>query len=234
MTKLVRNEFKKINKFKIFCGNLLFVLAVYLINKLDYSKDSIYSFIPFVMIFISIYYSGIISNEIENGSIRFYLTKPYKRWKIYLSKYITILISSIISLLIILLSFYFIYGDIDKAYIVKYIKYSCPILVLCSIIIFNSTIIKNTSIALGINIFIIVFGVMISEILFGLELTFIEYSFLPYMDFTIFNNMSVVESINNEFSVNLSIKSGIYINLLYSLILYLLGNIIFVYKDIKN
>ena len=107
-------------------------------------------------------------------------------------------------------------------------------ILMVNIVVFNSVIIRNTSISVGINIFFIIFGILISQILFGLKLTFFQYTFLPYLDYSIFDDLLTVESINNEFNISLSLKNGIIINIIYSIIFYILGNLLFIKKDINN
>ncbi len=231
MIKLIKNEIIKFGFIKIILIQILFIFIAILFYKFDYDVSIIYKYIPFVSIFSSIFFSGSINSEIDNGTFRYYLTKPYKRWKVYLSKCIFILIFNIIILLTILLISSILYIDIN---IEKYIIYSIPSILTSSLIVFNSTIIKNTSICVGINIFLLIFGIAVSQILFGLNFTYVEYTFLPYFDFSIFDDMSVINSINFEFNVNLSIRNGIIINIVYSVIFYIIGNFIFIKKDIKN
>lgn len=234
MIKLIINEFIKFGKTKILLTQILFIIVTIVLYKLNYTKEIIYSYIPFVSIIISILFSGIINKEIEDGTLRYYLTKPFKRWKIYLSKSILTFIFSIIILITILLTFIFLYKSIELSYILKFIKYSIPMILMVNIVVFNSVIIRNTSISVGINIFFIIFGILISQILFGLKLTFFQYTFLPYLDYSIFDDLLTVESINNEFNISLSLKNGIIINIIYSIIFYILGNLLFIKKDINN
>jgi ABC-type transport system involved in multi-copper enzyme maturation permease subunit len=93
MIKLINNEFKKIGFFKLCFPFIIFLIVIILIFEVtDDMKNTIDNLIPFVGIMVSIIFSGIISNEIENGTIRFYLTKPISRNKIFQSKFITIII----------------------------------------------------------------------------------------------------------------------------------------------
>ncbi|MGM9877787.1 MAG: ABC transporter permease subunit [Bacilli bacterium] len=234
MIKLINNEFIKLGKNKLIFIQIIFILIILLLYKLDYSKEIIYNYIPFVEIAISILYSGIISKEIDDGTIRYYLTKPFKRWKIYLSKYITMIISAIIILVTILIMFIVLYKNIDFEFIIKYLKHSIPLLLCCSIILFTSVIIKNTSVCASINIFLIIFGIVISQILFGLNILIVEYTFLPYLDFSIFNDLLTIENINLEFNTGLSLYKAIIIDIFYTILFYILGNILFIKKDIKN
>ena len=93
MIKLIKNEFKKVGGFKIGVSFAIFLIISILIYEFTNDmRNTIYKLIPFVGIMTSILFSGIISNEIENGTFRFYLTKPISRTKIYQSKILTIII----------------------------------------------------------------------------------------------------------------------------------------------
>ena len=77
MIKLIINEFIKFGKTKILLTQILFIIVTIVLYKLNYTKEIIYSYIPFVSIIISILFSGIINKEIEDGTLRYYLTKPF-------------------------------------------------------------------------------------------------------------------------------------------------------------
>ena len=84
MVNLVINEIRKTKIINIIFILVLYIISLILINK--YSNNSIYdmsySLIPFIGIFLCLLFSGTICLEIDNGSMRYYLTKPFKRYKI--------------------------------------------------------------------------------------------------------------------------------------------------------
>ena len=80
--------------------------------------------IPFICIINSILFGGIISSEIENGNFRYYLTKPYKRWKIYLSKLIMIIIYTSLTILLIIFMCCLLEFNINKLFISQF-KLKC-------------------------------------------------------------------------------------------------------------
>ena len=75
---------------------------------------------------------------------------------------------------------------------------------------------------------------MIAQILFGIKVTFIEYTFLPYLDFSIFNDQVYLEEMNSELGVNLSLNRGLIIDFIFTLIFLVIGIYKFSKKDIKN
>ena len=204
MIKLINNEFKKIGPLKLSIPFVIFLIVIILIYEFnDNMKNTIFNLIPFIGIMMSIIFSGIISNEIENGTIRFYLTKPVSRNNIFKSKFLTIIIYQIMLLLFILFVYSVLCKDIDRTYIIKYVKYYSPLLLISSLIILFSVLFRNTSITVGLSIFIIVFGGLITQLLLDIKLTQIEFTFLPYMDFTLFDNNEGLKLLNETYKINL-------------------------------
>ena len=234
--KLINNELIKIGKWKIILSNLIFLTIILIIVKVnDYNViDTSYRLIPFIGVLMCIIFGGTISQEIDNGTLRYYLTKPIKRWKIYLSKLISMHIYLILVLSFIMIVYLIIMKEFDKEFIILFIKESSSLFLLSSIILFISTIFRNTSISVGMSIFIVVFSSILVQILFGLELTFFEYTFLPYMDFNIISDKASLDVMNKELGIHLSINKGVVINIIYMFVIYCIGNYIFTKKDIMN
>ena len=95
MMNLIKNEFIKLGFKKQFISFIVLTIIIiinYFINNEKISMDNILTLISFIGIIISILFSGIISEEIDSGTFRFYLTKPVSRTKIYISKLLTIII----------------------------------------------------------------------------------------------------------------------------------------------
>ena len=235
MIKLINNEFKKVGILKLSIPFVIFLIVIIIIYEFnDNMKNTIFSLIPFIGIMISIIFSGIVSNEIDNGTIRFYLTKPVSRINILKSKFLTIVIYQIILLSFILFIYSVLCKDIDRTYIIKYVKYCSPLLLISSVIILFSILFKNTSITVGLSIFIIVFGGLITQLLLDINVTQIEFTFFPYMDFTLFDDSETLKLLNQTYKINLSVKKGIIINLISTIIFYKIGEFIFNKKVIKK
>ena len=130
--------------------------------------------------------------------------------------------------------FVLIIRNFESKILFKYLMYTIPLYLLNSIIIFVSTIIRNTAIVVSICIFLLVFSLVIVQILFGLNIKIIEYSILPYLDFSIFNDKNSLDDINMSFDVSLYLKKGIIVDTFNMIFVYLLGSFIFNNKDIKN
>lgn len=235
MIKLVINEFKKIGLLKLTLSFIVFLTIIVIIYEFnDDMKNTIYNLIPFVGIMTSVLFSGIISNEIENGTFRFYLTKPISRKKIYQSKILTIMVYTSCLLGFIFYVYSILCQNIDKYDFVKFVKYSSSLLIINSVIILLSTLIRNTSLTVGITISLLTFGLLITQLLLDIKLSIVQYSFLPYLDFNIFSDKETIMQMNKLYNIKLSIKNGIIINSVYTYLFYLIGNNLFIKKDIKN
>lgn len=236
MIRLIKNEFKKVKKSKLFFSQILLVISLILINK--YSKQNIlklsFNLIPFIGVFLCIFYGGTISGEIENGSFRFYLTKPFKRWKILLSKYLCMFIYVIVTIIIIILCSLIINNKIDYNYLINFMKHCFPLFFMISFVIYLSCKFKNQSVCVGLSILILAFSLIISQLFFGFNINIVEYTFLPYLDFSIFDDPLVLNKMNNDLNINLSMNKGIIIDTIYMILFYILANRKFIKKDIKN
>lgn len=236
MISLIKNEYIKIGKYKILIMFGIFLIIICFIYKFNNRIDALnnsFELIPFIGVSACVLFSGIISLEYTNGNLRYYLTKPIKRSKIYLSKILAIyLYMFLLMIYIIIINLIFI-KKIDTAYIFDFILYCFPLLTIGMYIILLSTLFKNTSLVVGINMFTLIFSFLISQILLGYGLNFIEYTTLPYLEFNLFNGKDVIYKINQDLGCNLNIKTGIIIDTFYLIVYYLIGNKLFKIKDIR-
>lgn len=236
MIKIINNEFIKVKRSKLLLSQIVFLIIICIIKKYSnkFLLDSIYSLIPFIGMMTCIIYSGTICGEIENGTIKYYLTKPYKRWKIYLAKLLCIYLYLTLTILIIIAFSFLITNFFELKYIIKYFVYSIPNYFIATFSLYLSAKFKNQSLCVGISIFVLSFSLIISQILFGYKFNIIEYTFLPYLDFSIFKDKRAIDMMNRELNINLNINKAIVMNAIYTIIFYFVGNYKFNKKDIKN
>lgn len=83
-----------------------------------------------------------------------------------------------------------------------------------------STIYLNTALAVSISLALAVGGMTVFSFMVPF-ISFLEYSFLPYLDFTIFNNKINILLFNIENNINLSVKRGVVILCFYATLFYL-------------
>lgn len=242
MINLIVNEFKKLSiiKLVIMCVIIIITFAIIvLINKESSSFKTIYSVIPFLGILCTLIAGSIVSNEYNNGTFNIYLSKPYKRYKILLSKLLCVYIIIILFLILSIVSYtlfmsIYISVHIYIKEIIKCFVYTIPLFFISTFAFFLSTITKSSSLSCGISTFIYLFGSIISQLFFGINFNIIEYSFLPYLDFTIFENINELKVMNELLNINLTLNRGIIILVINIIILYLISNFIFIKRDISN
>lgn len=236
MINLIKNEFYKIKISKIIISYMFYIILLLLMNK--YSDKSVeelsFNIIPFIGIFICLFWGGTISNEIEKGTFRFYLTKPVSRHKVYVSKLFTMYIYCYIGTLLILLISSIVSSKINLLYYSKFLTYSIPLYFLSTFIIYLSNKFKNTSFTIVCSVLLFSFSLFLSQILFKIKFNFIEFTFLPYLDFTLFDDKNNLKAVNSLFNVSLSLKRGLLINTIYTFLFYLFGVVSFMKKDIKS
>ena len=153
----------------------------------DFIADST-QLISLAGLFTIIIAAGIVANEFNWGTIKLLLIRPINRIKILLSKYITVLLFGAF-MLIILFAFSFILGSIlfgfpDEYY--PYLNYyngtvkeqsmfvhlvgyyglnSIGILMITTMAFMISTVFRNSSLAIGISIFLMFMGSTVTFLL---------------------------------------------------------------------
>lgn len=245
MNRLLLNEFKKFGFKKIIIYDLLILSIVFVIIYLNRNIEvlkvfnTIYSFIPFLGILICVLFSGIISSEILNGTFRMYLTKGYSRWKVIISKLIFIYLYIVHLYLFTLLSYYvitkiFFDFSINANIFFEVFKHFIPLFFIGTLCLFLSTVINNSVLCVGITISICLLSSVIAQILFIFNISVIQYTFLPYIDFNVLRDSLYLNELKNSYSIYLSINKGIIVLVFHILLFICLSINSFTKKDIKN
>lgn len=137
------------------------------------------SFISFAGLFVIIIAAGIVANEFTWGTIKVLLIKPFSRWKILLSKYITVVLFLLLTLLTLFVTASIVgtilFGtgeassNIHLAYsggvvieqslllylIKSYLLNSLSILLLATMAFMISSVFRVSGLAIGISIFLL-------------------------------------------------------------------------------
>jgi len=209
-----------------------------------------------VMVLIIFTSGGIISNEHIKGTDKMLLTSPIKRWKILLSKFIYIILQLYIIWIFafILLMIYsglkfgfnelitpkLIYSNgavIEVNYILYTLKQifisSIPIISFFSIIFLISTITLSTQLTIGIASILTIISPFMWYFTYTYNLRFLAYTPLPYFNFGLIIN-------NHEYYlsslkiVNVNYYTGLIICTITTIICYIISNLIYTKRDIKN
>ncbi|WP_250817488.1 ABC transporter permease [Clostridium swellfunianum] len=146
------------------------------------------SLISLISLFTIIIGAGMVASEFSEGTIKLLLIRPSRRWKILLAKYISTLITSLIMLIILfIVSFIaggilFGFGGVSDPYLsysngaVKEVNmvahifsvygYNCVNLLMMATFAFMvSTVFRNSSLAIGISIFLMFTGSTLVQLL---------------------------------------------------------------------
>lgn len=209
-----------------------------------------------VIIIVAILNSGIISREHSKGTIKNIITTPVQRWKILLSKFIYLLLDTyliwLLGLVIISLLAGIQYGfndllDPKLVYVggqVKEVNYylyilkdiflaSIPIICFLSVLFFLSAVTLNTSLTVGIISSLSVVSFFLWIMMITNSFPNIVYTPFWYLDcgYILSNAEIYVDSLKN---VSYNLGTGIISSLVISIILYILTNIVYIKRDIKN
>ncbi|MGG4266979.1 ABC transporter permease [Peribacillus simplex] len=170
------------------------------------------SLTSFVTLFVVIVCSSLVSSEFSDGTIKQLLIRPYKRWKILLSKYITSLLFAALLLSSLVIFSYLIgiiffgngsYSDkildpsafgefkpvVVGSYFVDMMVYWIPgFLVITTIAFMLSTLFKNQALAVGISIFILFASSPLNMVIqsFIGKYEWLKFVLFPHLDLRVY------------------------------------------------
>lgn len=164
-----------------------------------------------VTLFAVIVSSASVSSEFADGTIKQLLIRPHQRWAILLSKYISILIYSIILLMIVIFTGYIVglilfgSGDfnakffemglegqkvavVGTQFLLKVLYYLPSLLITTTIAFMLSTLFKSQALAVGIGIFVLFLSSSLGGVIIVLaeKYTWVKFLIFPHLDLTIY------------------------------------------------
>lgn len=172
----------------------------------DFMADWALGLVSFITLCSVIVCSGMVASEFSDGTIKQLLIRPYKRWKILLSKYITSLIFAGVLLVSLLISGYLVgllffgngsftakipdpsfSGDMIEvgSYLVDMLLYWLPgFLMITTIAFMLSTLFKTTSIAVGVSVFILFASSTLNFLILNLvdRYSWMKFILFPHID----------------------------------------------------
>lgn len=216
-------------------------------------KTTLEDYEIFIIIIILITSSTIISNELKEGTIKLLLIKPYTRNQILLSKYLSIIIVMVLSIIYLYLTqlliggFYLGFSSLQEKVVIYNFQLSTimcynifgytflrillklPMLILLSTLSFLISIItSNNILSLTISLIVYIFSASIKSLAINYNLKIMKY--LLTMNWNIneylFGKLSEYKYLN--------LTTSIIICIIYYIFLLVLSFIIFNKKDIKN
>ena len=216
-------------------------------------KTTLEDYEIFIIIIILITSSTIISNELKEGTIKLLLIKPYTRNQILLSKYLSMIIVMVLSIIYLYLTqlliggFYLGFSSLQEKVVIYNFQLSTimcynifgytflrillklPMLILLSTLSFLISIItSNNILSLTISLIIYIFSASIKSLAINYNLKIMKY--LLTMNWNIneylFGKLSEYKYLN--------LTTSIIICIIYYIFLLILSFMIFNKKDIKN
>lgn len=201
------------------------------------------------LIIMAILCGGIVASEHKNGTIRLLLTKPYKRYKILLSKLIVMIGTFLIVYLLGILSTYLLGGIMygfdnyniplvfnnsgvitEVPYLLFTLKntlYEVVISLLFLVILFGLSSITLLS---TISVVIVLVLIFVS---FGLSYIIYFNQIFTYIPLVLLNFYEVLYNLNNHF-ININVGSSVLVAITYILVILFITFITYCKRDIKN
>ncbi|MEK4176061.1 ABC transporter permease subunit [Aeribacillus sp. FSL K6-1305] len=165
-----------------------------------------------VTLFAVIVSSASVSSEFAEGTIKQLLIRPHQRWVILLSKYISVLIYSIVLLIVLIISGYIVglilfgSGDfnakifettldgqqklavVGTQFFLKVMYYIPSLLIIMTIAFMLSTLFKSQALAVGIGIFVLFLSSTIGGVIVLLaeKYTWTKFLIFPHLDLTVY------------------------------------------------
>lgn len=201
------------------------------------------------LIIMAILCGGIVASEHKNGTIRLLLTKPYKRYKILLSKLIVMIGTFLIVYLLGILSTYLLGGIMygfdnyniplvfnnsgvitEVPYLLFTLKntlYEVVISLLFLVILFGLSSITLLS---TISVVIVLVLIFVS---FGLSYIIYFNQIFTYIPLVLLNFYEVLYNPNNHF-ININVGSSVLVAITHILVILFITFITYCKRDIKN
>ncbi|MDZ5712319.1 ABC transporter permease [Jeotgalibacillus haloalkalitolerans] len=203
--------------------------------------------ISLIGLFAIIVASGIVAGEFSWGTIKLLMIRPIARWKILLSKFITVgafglflvAITAILSVILGLILFdpgssiRLVFEDgqvVEKsmaAYIVRvYLFNSLDVIMLTTMAFMISAVFRNSSLAIGISLFLLFVGGTATSFI-AMYYDWAKYSLFANTNLSLYEmNMPMVEGMTMQFSIIMI--------LIYFTIFMVLAFTIFTKRDIAS
>ncbi len=179
-----------------------------------------------VSMIIIIFAGSSIANEFSTGTVKFLLINPVKRWKIFLSKYVTILSMSIMLVLAFFVTntlcsgLFFGLSDIIAPYLYvsngavhslpgllfilwQYLLGSVNLVVMGTLAFAISSLLRNSAVAIGVSVFVMLAGSTIIAFMSALQLDWARFFIFANTDLNaIINGSSSFPNMTVGFSLS--------------------------------
>lgn len=228
-------------------------------NDIRNSVDTTYlMYVSVAIILCIIVGGGIVSSEYSTGTVRLLMIRPVSRWKILLSKLISVFIIGygmlLISVVLNIISSGIINGFgglatkvisfsgesiVEQNFIIsiipKLLFSSISLIFIIALVFAISTIIKNTALAVGLTTVAYLGSSAATLIMANLGMRWVGKTILPYMNLsTLITDSYYMQMFKDQYNIVLNPTMGAIQLLVFALILIIASFLVFEKRDVKN
>lgn len=228
-------------------------------NDIRNSVDSTYlMYVSFAIILCIIIGGGIVSSEYSTGTVRLLMIRPVSRWKILISKLISVFIIGygvlLITVVLNIISSGIMNGFgglatkvisfsgesiVKQNFIIsiipKLLFSSISLIFIIALVFAISTIIKNTALAVGLTTVAYLGSSAATLIMANLGMRWVEKTILPYMSLSTFiTNPYYIQMFKDQYNIVLNPTMGAIQLIVFAVILIIASFLVFEKRDVKN
>lgn len=223
------------------------------------SVDNIYNvFVMISAMFAIIIAGGIVSTEFSKGTVRLLLIRPVSRYKILLSKLLSVFLIGyavmFLSIIVLTISSGFVYGFdslstsvlrisggsvVETGFFIylipKMLFTSISLIFVVSLAFMVSTVAKNTALSVGLSSILLLGSIPISMILGNFKVGYLAKIVIGYVNLPLVTLMTgFVETLKVQFGVSLNMNQGAIQLAVLSVVFIVISFISFTKSDVKN
>ncbi len=216
-----------------------------------FMNDVVIGVTTLVTLFSVIVASAIVAAEFSDGTIKQLLIRPHKRWKILLSKYVAVIINSLILMAVLFFSgfivgiLFFGFGDfqapffeytldgqkeavLGTQFLLKTVYFLPSLLMITTISFMLSTLFKSQAVAVGIGIFVLFVSSTLGGLIIMLaeEYTWAKFLIFPHLDLTVF-------AFQDKILQNITLAGSLSILLVYYIVFMIATFVYFQKRDVS-
>lgn len=228
-------------------------------NDIRNSVDSTYlMYVSFAIILCIIIGGGIVSSEYSTGTVRLLMIRPVSRWKILISKLISVFIIGygvlLITVVLNIISSGIMNGFgglatkvisfsgesiVKQNFIIsiipKLLFSSISLIFIIALVFAISTIIKNTALAVGLTTVAYLGSSAATLIMANLGMRWVGKTILPYMSLSTFiTNSYYIQMFKDQYNIVLNPTMGAIQLIVFAIILIIASFLVFEKRDVMN
>ena len=191
------------------------------------------------IIIIFIAYQSL-SYDYQQGTIKYIFISVDNRKKLIVSKITSIMLISLLFIIITIIIMFITCSLLTHQnmflinkmllnsksvnmflyFIYKALFYLLPIIFIMFITLFLTILFKGNALSVIISLIIYMFSLTLTNLALSYNLLFVKYTFLPYLDFTFFEDKPNALLLNSLYNVNFNYQNGFIIFMIYILIIF--------------